>query len=112
MSKSKVRAPEHLRPETRKWYENVIEEWELDEHHVHLLKLAAEAFDQASECREVIAAQGMVYLDRFDQPKPRPEVSILRDARIAFARLIRELDLDFDGGGETGRPPALRSNKR
>src|SRR6266700_6391667 len=103
------KAPAHLATATAEWWLTVLRTWELDEHHVRLLTLAAEAFDRAVQAREVIARKGMTFRDRFGQPKPRPEVAIERDARIAFARLLRELDLDVDGPREEPRPPTLRS---
>jgi hypothetical protein len=72
----------------------VVTEWELEEHHVKLLTLAAEALDRAEEARELLARAGTFYRDRFGQPKPHPAVAVERDARVAFARLPRELDLD------------------
>ncbi len=35
-----------------------------------------------------------------------------RDARIGFARLVRELDLDAGAPSEVRRPPSLVSNRR
>jgi len=100
--------PAHLRPETQAWWLHVVQSWELDQHHVRLLTLAAEAFDRAVEARQVLERKGLTYKDRFGQPKPRPEVAIERDSRIAFARLVRELDLDVDGPPEERRLPPLR----
>lgn len=60
--------------------------------------------------RAVLDAEGAVFLDRYNQPKARPEVAIERDSRVLFARLVRELDLDFHGASD--RPPALLSNRR
>ena len=104
--------PKHLKPATRRWFCAVLEHYTLEEHHVRLLTLAGEAWDRCEAAREAIAAHGLTYLDRFNTPKARPEVAIERDSRIAFARLIRELDLDVALPPETRRGPALPSNRR
>ena len=84
----------------------MLRDFDLDEHHVRLLTLAAEAWERAQGAREAIAAHGPVYEDRFGQPRARPEVAIERDSRIAFARLLRELDLDGESGPDP-RPPRV-----
>ena len=105
-------APKHLRASTRKWFEQVTTEYQLEPHHLHLLGLACQALDRAEDAREAIAIHGTTFEDRFGNPKARPEVAIENAARIAFARLVRELDLDADAAPEASRPPALRSNRR
>jgi hypothetical protein len=87
----------------------VVNGYELDEHHVRLLQLAAEAWDRAEEAREALAQHGNVYNDRFGSPRARPEIAIERDSRLAFARLLRELDLDAEPPPDASRPPVLRS---
>ena len=54
---------------------------------------------------------GAFFIDRFDQPKPRPEVAIQRDSAIGFARMLRELDLDIAAPTDRSRPPSLLSNR-
>jgi hypothetical protein len=98
-------APKHLRTPTRKWFDTVVDDYELDGHHIRLLTLAAESWDQAQTAREVLDLDGQTFLDRFGQPKERPEVGILQNARISFARLIRELALDGAGAPSDVRPP-------
>ncbi|MGO4637235.1 P27 family phage terminase small subunit [Mesorhizobium sp. 2RAF45] len=95
--------PAHLRPATKKWFKSVTSDFDLDGHHVRLLTLAAEAWDQAQTAREVLDSGGQTFTDRFGQPKERPEVGILQNARISFARLIRELALDGDSAPDTPR---------
>lgn len=90
------RPPRHLEPATRRWFAAVCTEYELEEHHLRLLTLAGEAWDRCEAARKAIAELGLTYLDRFGAPRARPEVAIERDSRVAFARLIRELDLDID----------------
>lgn len=102
-----AKPPSHLRPATRKWFRSVTEDFALDGHHLRLLTLACEAFDQAETAREVLDRDGQTFTDRFGQPKERPEVGILQNARIAFARLIRELALDVDAP-EAPRAPRTR----
>ncbi len=101
-------APTHLEPATAAWWVEVVKSWELDPHHVRLLTLACEAWDRGVQAREVLAEKGLTFRDRFEQVKARPEVGIERDARIGFARLLRELDLDTDGPAEESRPPLLK----
>ena len=77
----------------------------LEPHHIRLLTLACEAFDSAQDAREVLQREGKIFIDRFDQPKPRPEVAIQRDSAIGFARMLRELDLDISAPTDRARPP-------
>ena len=102
-------APRHLEPATKKWWKRVALEYELEDHHLRLLTLSCEAWDRCTQARQALAEHGLTYLDRFDQPKSRPEISVERDSRIAFARLLRELALDFETPAEPSRPVAVTS---
>lgn len=61
--------------------------------------------------RKALKEHGMTFIDRLGTPRARPEIAIERDSSISFARLIRELDLNFDKTEERTRPPALLSNR-
>jgi phage terminase small subunit len=99
--------PKHLRPDTAAWWQTVADQYALEAHGLRLLTLASEAWDRGVEAREAIAKHGTIYVDRFDQPRARPEVAIERDSRLSFARLVRELALDIEPPDEPGRPPRL-----
>lgn len=105
-----MKAPNFLSNEAKAWWTSVDNEYALDPHHYKLLEMACSTWDRCTRAREVIDHDGPTYIDRYGQPKARPEVAIERDSRIAFARLVRELDLDFQGASD--RPPALLSNRR
>ncbi len=107
-----MKPPKHLRKETAKWFASVVQEYDLQEHHLKLLTLAAESWDRGCDARESLALHGIIYTDRFGAPRKRPEISIEEASRIAFARLCRELDLDCGTPAEPKRPPALHSNRR
>lgn len=96
--------PKNLKPATAAWFREAVSEWDLDEHHVRLLTLAAHAYDRAEEARDRLAKDGTYVRDRFDHLKAHPAVAVERDARIQFARLLRELDLDGAPAPES-RPP-------
>lgn len=104
-------APGHLRDETRTWWRSVVREWALEEHHRRLLTLLAESWDRIQEARERIEMDGPYVEDRFGQLKAHPALSVERQEKIAFARLLRELDLDLEPPPESHRPVKLRRFK-
>jgi phage terminase small subunit len=99
------KAPAHLQLATRKWWNQVVGTYELEEHHLKLLALACKAWERSEQAREVLDREGLTYLDG-EKPKPRPEIAVERDSRIAFARLLRELALDVEPPADV-RPPRL-----
>jgi len=100
-----MKPPAHLRQATKKWFASVLDDFDLDPHHIRLLALAGEAWDRGQQAREVVDSDGMVFTDRFGQPKARPEIAIELNSRTSFARLLRELALDIDAPADTPRPP-------
>ena len=108
MTKQKViKAPKHLKPDTGEWFKSVIKDYELEPHHIRLLTLAGEAWDRCQEAREIVDKEGLTAKDRFGQLRQHPAISIERDCRIAFARLLRELNLDVESP-ETPRPNQIK----
>lgn len=101
------RAPAHLAESTRAWWRDVSAEYQLEAHHERLLTLAAEAWDRAQEAREELSRAGTYFANRFGEPRAHPAVAVERDSRTAFARLIRELDLDGEPLPDP-RPPRRR----
>lgn len=109
MEQKKPTPPKHLKAATRRWWADVVNDWDLEEHHVRLLTLAGEAWDRRAQARELIAEEGLTVATRDGGAKLHPACRVEDSARIAFARLIRELDLDVDGPAEAKRSPSLRA---
>lgn len=110
---AKQRAPQHLQPATRSWFAAVLRDYELEPHHVRLLQLAGESWDRCTQARELLDRDGLTVPTGDGGLKAHPAVGIERDARLAFARLVRELDLDVEAPSSERRgPPGLRSNRR
>jgi P27 family predicted phage terminase small subunit len=104
--------PTHLSPSARKWWQTVLERYVLEEHHLRLLQLACEAWDRGQTARVQLQEEGLTTSGR-QGVKPHPCIAIERDARLAVARLVRELDLDT-GPPVSDRvgPAELLSNRR
>lgn len=110
MTDKTLKAPAHLRPETRRWWAQIASEWQLETHHLQLLTLAAEALDRAREAREAIERDGAYFPSADGPPKKHPALSIERDAMITHARLMRELNLDDEPAPDV-RPPRPPGNR-
>jgi phage terminase small subunit len=105
-----AKPPAGLRTATKRWWTEVVSSWELDVHHLKLLEAACRELDRAEEARlEIRKAGSTVIKDRWNQLKEHPSRKIEREARITFARLVRELGLDVEESS-TPRPPTLTRN--
>ena len=109
MTAKTTKAPKHLKAPTRRWFESVVADYELQPHHVRLLTLAGESWDRCVEAREAIKEHGMTFTNKYNEVKLRPEVTVEKDSRIAFARLVRELNLSEDP--PDSRPPRLKYSR-
>ena len=96
---------DHLTEEAKELYDQTKKDYELENHHLKILKAACESMDRMNQAREILNEKGLTMQDRFGQEKSRPEVAIERDSRGQFAKLIRELGLDLEPPEEPGRPP-------
>ena len=86
--------PTYLKPDTQRFYERVVSDYHFEEHHVKLLESACQAWDEYQDAIAAIREHGQVFVNRHGEPRPRPEIAIARNARLNFARLMRELQLD------------------
>ena len=106
--------PRHLSKDAAEWWRNVTADYSLEPHHLKLLQAAGESWDTMQAARRALSDHGgLTFTDTSGNIKAHPAVAMQRDARVAFARLVRELDLDVSGApAEASRPPAIRSNRR
>jgi phage terminase small subunit len=86
--------------------EGIVADYELEPHHFRLLTLLGETWDRGQQARRALRRHGITFVDRFGQPRARPEVAVERDCKVVFARLLRELALDVDAPAES-RPPTM-----
>jgi len=111
-SRTTPRAPAHLQEETRRWWRQVMADYVLESHHIKLLTAAAEAWDRLQQAREAIDREGITIPTGGGGLKAHPAVAIERDSRLAYARLLRELDLDAAPAPSGKRPPSLPGYRR
>ena len=103
-------APRHLATrQARRLWRSTVEGFTLEPHHLALLEEACVCVDRLVAARREIDARGLIVDDRYGAPKANPAVAIERDARIALARLLRELQLGDDADLDSSiRPPRAR----
>jgi hypothetical protein len=100
-----------LSSEAEAWVSAVEANYELFDHHKKLLNAAATMWDRAMAARLALDSHGTTYTDRFNAPRPRPEVSIERDSLTTFRQLVHQLGLDDEAPSGSVRPPHANSSK-
>jgi P27 family predicted phage terminase small subunit len=100
-----VKTPAHLSPGMRKFFKKIMEDFDLESHHVVILTRACETFDMAEKARRQVALEGLTVTTRTGGPKQHPAVRIELEATNCARLLLRELGLDLEPAGEVGCPP-------
>lgn len=97
--------PKHITNSTRKWVKSVLLDYQIEDSEFNLLILAAETLDRANAARAVVDKLGLTCNNRYGEIRTRPEVTIERDCKDLYRRLLRELNLSETP--EESRPPRL-----
>ena len=92
---NRPRIPPGLKKDGKKFFRKIIEDFELENHHLEILKQAAKCLDDLSLDEKTIESEGRFFTDRYGQPKEHPAVTATRQTRGLFQRLIREVGLDI-----------------
>jgi P27 family predicted phage terminase small subunit len=104
--------PSHLSAVTQAWWVEVTSEFVLKSHHCRVLECACDAWDRMVQARTILAAEGLSISTADDGLKLHPAFVAERDSRLAFLRVVRELDLDSEPKPSDRRPPPIYSNRR
>ncbi len=99
--------PRHLGTHGKRFWKRVVENFELLDQDFDRLEGACVALDRAHAARQLLDREGLVVLDRFQQPKEHPAVRIEAAAWGTFRLLVRELAIDDEPPADT-RPRAGR----
>jgi phage terminase small subunit len=100
----KIKIP-GLKAHGKKFYEKVLEEYDLPEtHDRERLSMAAKCLDEIAADERTVKAEGRFIEDRFHQKREHPASKAIRDNKTLFCRIIRELALDITDPGDS-RPP-------
>lgn len=97
--------PKGLQAPGKRFWKQAHSERELDEgHDLERLFMACRCLDEIAEDEKVVTSEGRFIEDRFHQKREHPAAKSIRDNKIIFCRIIRELALDIVAPGDA-RPP-------
>jgi hypothetical protein len=91
-----VDGPDGLSERAGRLWVAVMAEYELSDAEQEVLRCACVALDRADEAAAVVAAEGMVTLDRYKSPKVHPAADLEARSRALFARLVAQLGIKVE----------------
>lgn len=99
------KAPNGLKAAGKKFWKKAHSERVFDEaHDLERLCMAAKCLDDLAEAEKRVKEDGMFTKNRYGNVIEHPGVKMIRDTRLLFVKIIRELALDIIDPGDS-RPP-------
>ena len=93
----KIEKTTDLKEKGLQFWEKVLSEYALEEaHDLARLRMACSCLDDIKEAEKQITKDGRFITDRYGQIKEHTALKSIRDNRIIFCRIIRELALDIN----------------
>ena len=100
-----AKVPSGLNVSGRKFWKKVLLEYELSESHdLERLAMAAKCLDDLDDAEGRIKADGRFTVNRYGATVEHPGCKMVRDSRMLFIKIIRELALDIQIPSDS-RPP-------
>jgi hypothetical protein len=104
--------PKDLDTSGKKFWTSVLTNYELDESQdLERLHMAGRCLDEIAADEKVVAGEGRFIDDRFHQKREHPAAKAIRDNKVLFCRIVRELALDLNVM-EEARIPRQYGEKR
>lgn len=97
--------PPELQATGRELWLTTLNEWDLAESDLALLRVACQQADRIAECQEIIATDGILVTDPSGRQRAHPLLSIEKEAANTLMRAWRMLDLNDAEPPKIGRPP-------
>jgi phage terminase small subunit len=99
-----AKIPKGLKVAGRKFWKKVLNEYELaDSHDLERLSMACKCLDTLADAEKRVDTDGLFSVNRYGATVEHPGVKMIRDNRMLFVKIIRELNLDIPA--PVARPP-------
>jgi hypothetical protein len=92
-NRTTLKPPKHLKA-SKSWWLSIVATYELEQHQMQILLVAAEALELRDQARAALKKFGLVYIDERGMIRSRPETAIEREASNSFLRALRALKLE------------------
>ena len=101
---TKPTTPKHLTEYSKKWYLQILKDYELSVSELEVLKMACEALDTCEQARQEVQEHGLLIKGRYDNVRENPAVRLQMQAAASFAKLLKSLGLDEDSSPLATKP--------
>jgi phage terminase small subunit len=88
--------PKHLSKKAKELFQDITADYDLESHHIEILRLLCECLDRLEVCRKQLKRDGVFIVNRFGESKIHTALREEREQKVLFARLARELNLDLE----------------